>query len=60
MEQLKVPRVPNYNIPSQPSALSPRGKCKGPRDCMTETGDPIPWVVLVEGKRDGGFKLLLE
>jgi hypothetical protein len=36
------------------------GKWEGPRDYVAEKGDPIPWVVQVEGKRVGGLELLLE
>jgi hypothetical protein len=30
------------------------------RDYVAKKGDIIPWVVHIEGKRDGGLKLLLE
>jgi hypothetical protein len=38
----------------------PRGKWECLRDCATEKGDPIPWVLRVDGKRVGGLELLLE
>jgi hypothetical protein len=39
----------------------PGGKWEGSRDYMEEKGDPIPWVVRIEGKeRIGGLEFVVE
>jgi hypothetical protein len=52
--QLTSLESPTREIPSQP-VLEPWREVGRPEGLCVVKGDPIPWVVQVEGKRVGGL-----